>query len=81
MNVDPTFEPFLTEAIARTGVGRYRHLCLEHPDEQVRREYRALVTDIASGKPLPMPPVHVQAGNATPTTSRSCCGGYNPYGD
>jgi hypothetical protein len=39
----------LTEAIARTGVHRYRYLCLECPDEKVRREYQGLVIQLASG--------------------------------
>jgi hypothetical protein len=68
MNVDPTFEPFLIEAIARTGVHRYRHLCLEHPDASVRAQYQSLVIDVASG-------VYVGQRfdpNAIPT-NRPCC--------
>ena len=43
------FEAILAEAIARTGVERYRFLCLMHPDPQTRAEYQRLVTEIASG--------------------------------
>lgn len=44
-----TFLPYLAEAIAITGVHRYRYLCLEHPDPEVRRQYQWLVIEIASG--------------------------------
>jgi hypothetical protein len=47
--IDPTFLPFLTEAIARTGVHRYRYLCLEHPDQPTREGYQRIVIEIASG--------------------------------
>ena len=33
--------------IARTGVERYRYLCLEHPRPQVRAEYSSLVLRLA----------------------------------
>jgi hypothetical protein len=49
MTIDPSFEAHLVEAVARTGVHRYRYLCLDHPDPKVRREYQGLVMEIASG--------------------------------
>jgi hypothetical protein len=48
-DIDPTFEPYLIEAIARTGHERYRYLCYEYPDPEIRRQYQGLVIDIASG--------------------------------
>jgi hypothetical protein len=77
IDVDPGFEAYLVEAIARTGVHRYRYLCLEHPDAAVRAQYQGLVIDIASGTytgqridpDAPQPP-------ATP-----CCGGDLSYPD
>jgi hypothetical protein len=68
---DPTFEPYLAEAIARTGVHRYRYLCLEHPDGAVRRGYQGLVIDIASG-------TYVGQRfdpDAIPTPGQPCCPG------
>jgi hypothetical protein len=66
--VDPSFEAYLAEAIARTGVERYRFLCLEHPDPTVRHQYQFLVIEIATGTytgdrhdPLP------------PAEGRPCC--------
>ena len=47
--IDPTFEPYLVEAITRTRVHRYRYLCLEHPDLATRRGYQGLVIEIATG--------------------------------
>jgi hypothetical protein len=47
--IDPSFLPFLDEAIARTGHERYRYLCLEYPDPEIRRQYQGLVIDIALG--------------------------------
>jgi hypothetical protein len=35
-----TFKQQLDLVIARTGVERYRYLCLEHPDPRVRQQYR-----------------------------------------
>ena len=46
---DEAFDAILTEAIARTGVQRYRYLCLDYPDEKIREQYRGLVTQIAAG--------------------------------
>jgi hypothetical protein len=41
------------EAIRITGVERYRFLCLDHPNEEVRADYRRLVQWIArSGVPV-----------------------------
>jgi hypothetical protein len=70
--IDP-FLGVLEEAIARTGTHRLRYLCLEHPDEKVRREYSGLVADIAAG---------TYTGqrfdpSAEPITGK-CCDGYNP---
>ncbi len=68
---DPGFEAYLVEAIARTGVHRYRYLCLEHPDEAVRRQYQGLVIDIASG-------TYVGQRfdpNSMPLPGQPCCGG------
>ena len=45
----PFDSAILDEAIARTGVARYRFLCLDHPDPQVRAGYQRLVTEIAAG--------------------------------
>jgi hypothetical protein len=67
--IDPTFEPYLTEAIARTGVHRYRYLCLEHPDAAVRRGYQGLVIDIASG----IPTGQRFDPDAIPARAGSCC--------
>ncbi len=43
--------------VARTGVERYRYLCLEHPRADVRGEYRALVLRLAAEPPLSGPTV------------------------
>lgn len=41
--------------IARSGVQRYRYLCLEHPNPKVRAEYTALVLRLASSPPPERP--------------------------
>ena len=41
--------------VARTGVERYRYLCLEHPTSSVRAEYSALVLRLAVEPPKPGP--------------------------
>ena len=41
--------------IVRTGVERYRYLCLEHPNALVRAEYSALVQRLAKEPPGPGP--------------------------
>jgi hypothetical protein len=69
--IDPTFEPYLIEAISRTGVHRYRYLCLDHPSPEVRRQYQGLVIDLATGQ-------HTGQRHdptAVPTGGRPCCGG------
>jgi hypothetical protein len=51
---------------------RLVRLCAdENTDTQTRDGYRGLVIAIASGKPLPMPPVHVQAANALGALGRA----------
>jgi hypothetical protein len=76
-DIDPGFEAYLAEAIARTGVHRYRYLCLEHPDPVVRAQYQGLVIDIASGTYTGqrIDPAAPQAA-ATP-----CCPGEAAYPD
>jgi hypothetical protein len=39
--------------VARTGVERYRHLCLEHPKPTIRAEYSGLVIRMAAEPPPP----------------------------
>lgn len=70
--IDPGFKDYLLEAIARTGVHRYRYLCLEHPDEKVRQQYQSLVIDVATG-------VHdgQRFDPLDPPADCRCCGG-NP---
>lgn len=46
--IDVEFSRVLEEAIRKTGVERYRYLCLEHPDESTREGYRDLVRRIAA---------------------------------
>ena len=41
--------------ILRTGVERYRYLCLEHPKPKVRAEYSALVLRLAAQPRMPGP--------------------------
>jgi hypothetical protein len=41
--------------IQRTGVDRYRYLCLEHPNAVVREEYSALVLRLAAEPERPGP--------------------------
>jgi hypothetical protein len=76
--IDPGFEPYLAEAIARTGVHRYQYLCLEYPDAAVRAQYQGLVIDIASGTYTGQrfDPTAPQAAPGTP-----CCGGDLSYPD
>ncbi len=55
--------------VAKDGFERYRHLCLEYPDEKVRREWSEWVMREAKGEnPVSIPeeqqPVHYP-----------CCGG------
>lgn len=51
----------ITEAlelvISRTGVERYRYLCLEHPKPNVRAEYSAHVIRLAAQRSSPDPKV------------------------
>jgi hypothetical protein len=42
-----TFREQLELVIARTGVRRYKYLCLEHPDRRVRKEYMKWVSEEA----------------------------------
>jgi hypothetical protein len=55
----PTGTMTITEAldlvISRTGVERYRYLCLEHPKPKVRAEYCAHVLRLAAQPPAPEP--------------------------
>ena len=50
-----TIAEALDLVIARTGVERYRYLCLEHPKPKVRAEYSALVLRLAAQPPAPDP--------------------------
>lgn len=50
-----TLHEALTVVIARTGVDRYRFLCLHHPDAAVRESYSAWVLSQATGEPAPPP--------------------------
>jgi hypothetical protein len=52
-----TIAEALDLVIARTGVDRYRYLCLEHPAANVRAEYSALVLRLAAESPKPGPTV------------------------
>lgn len=67
-------EDYIAEAIARTGVYRYRYLCLAHPDPTVRADYQRLIIEIASGSYVGdrLDP------SAEPRPTQPCCGGYNP---
>ncbi len=67
------FEAILSEAIRRTGVGRYRYLCLEHPDPAIRAGYRETVRGIIAGPSPPAIAVDYGAPAASPGTP--CCGG------
>lgn len=54
--------------------GRFRELCLEsNPDREQRDGYRDVVVRLASGQPLPAPPVRVDYAAAP--APRPCCGG------
>ncbi|CEF48260.1 unnamed protein product [uncultured bacterium] len=74
---DVEFMPLLEEAIRRTGVERYRFLCLEHPDAAVRDGYRRLVAGIAAS-PLDLPGIledlHA-AAQENPRVDPQPCGG------
>jgi hypothetical protein len=50
-----TIAEALELVIARTGVLRYRYLCLEHPKPKVRAEYSELVLRLAAQPPAPGP--------------------------
>ena len=50
-----TLAEALDVVIARTGVKRYRYLCLEHPKTSVRAEYSALVLRLAEEPREPRP--------------------------
>jgi hypothetical protein len=50
-----TITDALELVIARTGVERYRYLCLEHPKPKVRSEYTELVLRLAAQPPAPLP--------------------------
>jgi hypothetical protein len=43
-----SFLQTLDLVVARTGVERYRYLCLKHPNSTVRAEYAALVVRLAA---------------------------------
>lgn len=47
-----TLDEAIAKKVAETGVERYRHLCLEHPDPAVRARYSAWVM----GEPMPIQP-------------------------
>jgi hypothetical protein len=51
-----TIAEALELVIARSGVKRYRYLCLEHPNPKVRAEYSGLVLRLASEPPPPERP-------------------------
>ena len=51
-----TIAQALELVIARSGVERYRFLCLEHPNPKVRAEYTGLVLRLASQPPPPERP-------------------------
>jgi hypothetical protein len=69
---------------ARTGVARYRWLCLEHPRPQVRAEYTALVFRLAaepeSARPDPAEQLRLLAevrscqSRSAPLTGCGCSG-------
>jgi hypothetical protein len=50
-----TLADALDLVISRTGVERYRYLCLEHPNPTVRAEYSALVLRLAEEPPPTRP--------------------------
>jgi hypothetical protein len=81
---DPAFLGALDQAIARTGVERYRFLCLEHSDPAVRADYQRLVTEIAAGTHTGDrydPAVHGEPSRTatSPAGSRPCCDAPDPY--
>jgi hypothetical protein len=59
-------EKAIDQAIAETGVERYRHLCLSHPDPQVRERYSRW---ILAGRPSEPIKVDYAVSEAKP------CGG------
>ena len=48
MTPDPALIAAIDEAIAATGVQRYKYLCLDHPDPATRRAYSGW---ILAGRP------------------------------
>ena len=50
-----TINEALDLVIARTGVERYRYLCLEHPKPTLRAEYSRLVLRLAAQTPASRP--------------------------
>jgi hypothetical protein len=70
-DIDPTFLPFLDEAVRRTGVEHYRFLCTEHPDEKVRSDYQRLVIALAAQTEAASPSVATMAGNALGAIGRA----------
>lgn len=61
--------------VARTGVERYRYLCLEHPKPSVRAEYSRWIVDEAQRDPSePDITAHLAEASAQPRTVRPCGG-------
>jgi hypothetical protein len=50
-----TINEALEAVVARTGVERYRYLCLEHPKPTLRAEYTSLVLRLAAQPPSSRP--------------------------
>ena len=74
IDIDPGFEAYLLEVIARTGVHRYRYLSTEQPDPVERAKWQVWVINEAGG-------THTGQRfdpNATPQASQPCCDGSNP---
>ena len=76
-------EDYIAEAIARTGVYRYRYLCLAHPDPTVRADYQRLIIEIAWVFRSLAITLTEDVGDrldpsAEPRPTQPCCGGYNP---
>lgn len=70
MTDEAGFQFALAEAIRRTGIERYRYLCLEHPSEEVRVQYRELVRSIAGRPASDYPSLFAQAGNLAGAVGR-----------
>lgn len=67
-----TLNESLDLVVAKTGVERYRYLCLEHPNETVRDKYSALMLAEADRiqNPPTYPPIMEQLANATGAATR-----------